>query len=136
MPVAMELARIILSEVTNEQVIWLKEIEGTRAFPILISYPEANSISRSVNGKENPRPFTHDLLVSAVENLGGEFQDVVISELKDHTYYARLRVRHEGELVELDSRPSDAIAVAVRCDPPLPIYVAEDVLHDINNGGA
>jgi bifunctional DNase/RNase len=133
MPVAMELARIILSEVTNEQVIWLKEIEGTRAFPILISYPEANSISRSVNGKENPRPFTHDLLVSAVEHLGGEFQDVVISELKDHTYYAKLRIRQEGELVELDSRPSDAIAVAVRCDPPLPIYVAEDVLHDINN---
>jgi bifunctional DNase/RNase len=131
----MELARIILSEVTNEQVIWLKEIEGTRAFPILISYPEANSISRSVNGKENPRPFTHDLLVAAVENLGGEFQDVVISELKDHTYYAKLRVRQEGELIELDSRPSDAIAVAVRCDPPLPIYVAEDVLHDINDSG-
>lgn len=135
MPVAMELARIILSEVTNEQVIWLKETDGTRAFPILISYPEANSISRSVNGKENPRPFTHDLLVSAIESMGGEFQDVVISELKDHTYYAKLRVRQEGELIELDSRPSDAIAVAVRCDPPLPIYVAEDVLHDINNSG-
>ncbi len=75
--------------------------------------------------------MTHDLIVSVVENLGGEFQDVLITELKDHTYYARLRVRHDGELVEIDARPSDAIAVAVRCDPVLPIFVNEDVLHDV-----
>ena len=62
-----------------------------------------------------------------VEHLGGEFQDVLISELKDHTYFARLRVRHEGELIEIDARPSDAIAVAVTCNPPLPIFVNEDV---------
>ena len=66
-----------------------------------------------------------------MENLGGEFQDVVISELKDQTYYAQLRVRHDGELVEIDARPSDAIAVAVTCNPPLPIYVNEDVLNDV-----
>jgi len=66
-----------------------------------------------------------------VEGLGAEFQDVVINELKDHTYYARLRVRHQGELVEIDARPSDAIAVAVTCDPALPIYVAEEVLNDV-----
>jgi uncharacterized protein len=58
-------------------------------------------------------------------------QDVVISELKDHTYYAKLRVRHDGELIEIDSRPSDAIAVAVTCDPVLPIYVSEEVLNDV-----
>jgi bifunctional DNase/RNase len=69
--------------------------------------------------------------VSIVEHLGGEFQDVVINELKDHTYYARLRVRHDGELLEIDARPSDAIAVAVTCNPPLPIYVSEDVLNDV-----
>ena len=69
--------------------------------------------------------------MSAVESLGGEFQDVVISELREHTYFAKLRVRHDGELMEIDSRPSDAIAVAVTCDPPLPIYVAEDVLNDV-----
>ena len=76
-----------------------------------------------------------DLLVNAVEQLGGQFQDVVISELKDHTYYAVLRVRQEGELIEIDSRPSDAIAVAVTCDPQLPIYVSEDVLTDVVGGG-
>lgn len=134
MPVAMELSRIIISEVTAEQVIWLREIDGTRTFPILIGMFEAMSINRRVNGIEAPRPLTHDLVVNAVESMGGEFQDVVINELKDHTYFAQLRVRQEGELIEIDSRPSDAIAVAVSCDPPLPIYVAEDVLHDISHG--
>ncbi|TWU28548.1 bifunctional nuclease family protein [Bythopirellula polymerisocia] len=131
MPVAMELARIVISEVTSEQVIWLREIDGQRMFPILIGIFEATSIDRRVKGFEAPRPLTHDLLVNAVETLGGEFQDVVINELKEHTYYAQLRVRHEGELIEIDSRPSDAIAVAVSCNPALPIYVAEDVLHDV-----
>jgi bifunctional DNase/RNase len=69
--------------------------------------------------------------VGAVESLGAELQDVVISELKEHTYFARLRIRHQGELVEVDARPSDAIAVAVTCNPPLPIYVNEDVLNDV-----
>jgi bifunctional DNase/RNase len=133
MPVAMELARIVISEVTSEQVIWLREIDGPRSFPILIGIFEATSIDRRVKGFEAPRPLTHDLLVNAVELLGGEFQDVVINELKDHTYFAQLRVRQEGELVEIDARPSDAIAVAVSCDPPLPIYVSEDVLTDISN---
>ena len=131
MPVPMELSRIILSEINEQQFIFLKEIDGERTFPIVIGLYEAVSIERQVKGNTSPRPQTHDLIVSVVENLGGELQDVVISELKDHTYYARLRVRHDGELVEIDARPSDAIAVAVRCDPVLPIFVNEDVLHDV-----
>ena len=135
MPVAMELSRIIISDINNEQVIYLKEVDGPRMFPILIGLFEAKSIERRVNRQEAPRPLTHDLLVNIAEQLGGEFQDVVISELKEHTYYAVLRVRQEGELIEIDARPSDAIAVAVTCDPQLPIYVSEDVLTDISNGG-
>ncbi len=131
MPVAMELSRIIISEINNEQVICLKEIDGERTFPILIGIFEATSIDRRVKEIETPRPLTHDLLVNAVELLGGDFQDVVISELREHTYFAVLRVRHEGELIEIDARPSDAIAVAVSCDPQLPIYVSEDVLTDV-----
>jgi len=134
MPVAMELSRIIISEINQEQIIFLKEIDGERTFPILIGLFEAHSINRRVKHEESPRPLTHDLLVNSIEALGGELQDVVISELKEHTYYAVLRVRHEGELVEIDARPSDAIAVAVTCDPPLPIYVSEDVLTDVSNG--
>lgn len=131
MPVPMELSRIIISEIDEQQVIYLKEIDGERTFPILIGIFEATSIDRRVKGFSTPRPLTHDLVVSVVDSLGGELQDVIISELKEHTYYARLRVRREGELLEIDARPSDAIAVAVTCDPPLPIYVAEDVLNDV-----
>jgi bifunctional DNase/RNase len=131
MPVPMELSRIIISEINDNQVIYLKEIDGNRTFPILIGIFEATSIDRRVKGFPSPRPLTHDLIVSVVENLGGEFQDVVISELKEHTYYAKLRVRHDGDLIEIDARPSDAIAVAVTCQPPLPIFVNEEVLNDV-----
>ncbi len=131
MPVQMELSRIIISEINDQQVIYLKEVEGKRSFPILIGIFEATSIDRRVKGYPSPRPLTHDLLVGVAENLGGEFQSVVISELKDHTYYARLRIKQNGEMIEVDARPSDAIAVAVTCDPPLPIYVAEEVLNDV-----
>lgn len=131
MPVPMELSRIIISEINEQQVIYLKEINGDRSFPILIGIFEVTSIDRRVKGFQSPRPLTHDLICSVVESLGAEFQDVVISELKEHTYFARLRVRHQGELIEIDARPSDAIAVAVTCEPTLPIFVNEEVLNDV-----
>jgi len=131
MSVQMELSRIIISEINDQQVVYLKEVEGDRMFPILIGLFEATSIDRRVKHQQAPRPLTHDLLVAAVELLGGDFQDVVISELKEHTYYAVLRVLKDGEIVEIDARPSDAIAVAVTCEPNLPIYVAEDVLENV-----
>lgn len=131
MPVQMELSRIIISEINEQQVIYLKEVDGDRTFPILIGIFEATSIDRRVKGFESPRPLTHDLVCSVVETLGGELQDVVINELREHTYFAKLRVRSEGELIEIDARPSDAIAIAVTCDPVLPIYVNEDVLNDV-----
>ena len=131
MPVPMELSRIIISEINNQQYIFLKEINGDRTFPIVIGIFEATSIDNHVKRLHPPRPLTHDLLVNTVETIGAKFQDVLISELRDHTYYAKLRVRHEGELLEIDARPSDAIAVAVTCDPILPIFVNEDVLEDV-----
>src|SRR5579871_884292 len=112
-PVQMELKRIIISDIHNEQVIMLREIDGERSFPIVIGIFEAASIVRRVKGEATPRPLTHDLVTSIVEMLGAELQDVLISELVDHTYYAKLRIRKDGELIEVDSRPSDAIAVAV-----------------------
>jgi bifunctional DNase/RNase len=131
MSVQMELSRIIISEVDDQQVVYLTEVEGDRTFPIIIGLFEATSIDRRVKHHQTPRPLTHDLLVAAVEMMGGEFQDVVISELKEHTYYAVIRVLKDGEIVELDARPSDAIAVAVTCEPNLPIYVSEDVLENV-----
>ena len=128
-PVHMDLKRIIISEVHDQQVIMLKEVEGDRSFPIVIGIFEATSIDRRVKGMPSPRPLTHDLVASVIENMGGELRDIYISELRDHTYYAKLRIRMNGEMVEVDSRPSDAIALAVTAK--VPIYVAEDVLEEV-----
>jgi bifunctional DNase/RNase len=128
-PVHMELKRIIISEVHDQQVIMLREVDGDRSFPIVIGIFEATSIDRRVKKMPSPRPLTHDLVTSVVESLGGELRDVYISELRDHTYFAKLRIRMNGELVEVDSRPSDAIALAVTAS--VPIYVAEDVLEEV-----
>jgi len=127
----MLLHRIIISEINEQQVIYLKEADGDRQFPILIGIFEATSIDRRVKNSPAPRPLTHDLLVNLTDSLGGELDSVVIDELKEHTYYAKLRVKRDGELIEVDSRPSDAIAVAVTCQPQLPIYVSEDVLEEV-----
>jgi len=132
MTVEMQLARIIISELTDNQVIYLKEVGGDRQFPIMIGIFEATNIDRRVkHDYVPPRPLTHDLIVSVAESLGATVESVVISDLSDHTYFAQLHLRtSEGEVIEVDARPSDAIAVAVTFDPPLPIYVAEEVLSD------
>ena len=129
MPVNMELKRIIISEVHDQQVVMLKEVEGDRSFPIVIGIFEATSIDRRVRGMPSPRPLTHDLVASVIDTMGGELRDVFISELREHTYFAKLRIRQNGEMVEVDSRPSDAIALAVTAR--VPIYVAEDVLEEV-----
>ena len=131
MPVEMKLSRIIISEINEQQVIYLREVDGERQFPILIGIFEATSIDRRVKSDKPQRPLTHDLLVSVVDAMGGELDSVVINDLREHTYFAKLRVRVDGELIEIDSRPSDAIAVAVTCEPGLPIYVAEEVLDEV-----
>jgi len=129
--VRMELARIIISEINDQQVVYLREVDGERMFPILIGIFEATSIDRRVKGEIPPRPLTHDLLKSTIEELGGEVQDVVINNLVDHTYYAVIRISADGEIIEVDSRPSDAIALSAHFDPPLPIYVDDSVLDEV-----
>jgi uncharacterized protein len=128
----MQLSRIIISEISDNQVIYLKEVDGDRQFPILIGIFEATSIDRRVKSNASPtRPLTHDLVVSVAEALGAEVECVVISELQEQTYFATLRLRRGEETIEIDSRPSDAIAVAVTFHPPLPIYVTEEVLEKV-----
>jgi bifunctional DNase/RNase len=125
----MELRRIIINEIDEQQVIVLREVDGDRSFPIVIGLFEATSIDRRVRGIATPRPLTHDLIVSTCELLGAEVRDVVISDLKEQTYYAKLRLRKDGELIEIDCRPSDAVAIAVTAKVPL--YVSEDVLGEV-----
>jgi bifunctional DNase/RNase len=127
--VLMELKRIIISEVHDQQVVMLKEVEGERSFHIVIGIFEATSIDRRVKGLPSPRPLTHDLVTSVIDSLGAELRDIFISELKDHTYFAKLRIHQNGEPVEVDCRPSDAIALAVTAK--VPIYVADEVLDEV-----
>ncbi|MEZ6138927.1 MAG: bifunctional nuclease family protein [Zavarzinella sp.] len=131
MPVQMELRRIIISDINDKQLIVLREVDGDRSFTIVIGSYEANSIERRIKKVFASRPLTHDLVVNAIENMGGEIQDILINDLQDQTYFARLRVQRHGELVEIDCRPSDAIAIAVTAD--VPIFVAEAVLNELEN---
>ena len=128
----MELTRIIITEHAEQQnVIYLKEVDGDRMFPIMIGVYEATSIDRRVRGQASQRPLTHDLLANTIDMLGGELQDIYINELRDHTYYAKLRIKHDGEIIEVDSRPSDAIAVAVTVD--VPIFVSEEIIDEVGH---
>jgi bifunctional DNase/RNase len=133
MPVEVRLARIIISEINDNQVVFLREVDGSRQFPILIGLFEATSIDRRVKEIPRTRPLTHDLIVSIAEQMGGELDSVIISDLRDHTYFSTLRIKRDGELIEVDARPSDAIAVAVTCEPQLPIFVTEAVLEEASS---
>ena len=126
MVVRMELSRIFIREMTDMQIIELTEVDGDRTFPIVIGLPEAFAIDRRLKGIEIPRPQTHDLLAAVIGNLGGELKEIVVTDLVDGTFYARLVIEQDGECVEIDSRPSDAIALGVAEN--VPIYVAEEVL--------
>ncbi len=126
MVVRMELSRIFIREMTDMQIIELTEVDGDRTFPIVIGLPEAFAIERRLKGIDIPRPQTHDLLSSVIGQLGGELKEIVVTDLVDGTFYARLVIEQDGECVEIDSRPSDAIALGVAEN--VPIYVDEEVL--------
>lgn len=128
MEVRVDLAQIRISELHEQQVIVLRERSGSRILQIVIGMPEALAINRRIKGEMPPRPGTHDLLANTIEEMGGELEKVVINDLKEHTFYAKLVIRRGGELLEVDSRPSDAIAVAVGAETPL--YVEEHVLRE------
>lgn len=131
MAIQMELTRVIVSKINDQQAIYLTEKGGTRSFPILIGEHEAQIINRRLLEDPSFRPMTHDLLRMTIHALGGEPQEVVITEMKDHTYFAVLRLIQNDQNLEIDCRPSDAVALSVHYDPPLPIFVEEDVLDDV-----
>ena len=124
----MDLAQIRISESHDQQVIVLRERNGQRLLQIVIGLTEALAIDRRVKGHQLQRPMTHDLLANVVESLGGELEKIVINDLQEHTFYAKLVIRHQGELIEVDSRPSDAIALGAGGDVPL--FVEDHVLDE------
>lgn len=123
-----ELARIIINENSDQQYIFLREKDGARQFPIVIAIMEALAIDRFVKEQETARPLTHELLCRTIASLGATVARIEVTKLQDHTFYANLVLDRNGETIEIDARPSDAIAVGVK--HATPIFVHEDVLEE------
>ncbi len=126
--VKMELVRVMIQDTQDEQVIVLKEADGERAFPIVIGSYEVMAIHRKIQGQRTPRPLTHDLIENVIRGLDGALDRVVVHDLKNGTFYAKLMVKVNGREHEIDSRPSDAIVLAIQMMAP--IWVEEKVLEE------
>lgn len=130
MLVQIELQGVRLEVPSQSPIMMLREIgDGGRVLPIYIGAPEASAIHYATEGIVPERPLTHDLLVNVVRGLGAEFSKIVITEVRDHTYFAELHFSFAGSDIVISARPSDAIAVAVRTETP--VYASEDLLRDI-----
>jgi len=127
--VLMELSKILITETSDHQIIVLKEKDGQRSFPIVIGINEAWAIDRAVKGITTPRPLTHDLIHNVIEGLNAGVVKVVINDLKNNTFYAKIVLQGNSVLVEIDSRPSDAIALAMQKNTP--IFVEKKVLEEV-----
>ena len=138
MYVPMELSKVLITEFKGDQYIFLREKEGQRTFPIVIGMNEALAIDRRLKGHETLRPMTHELLANVIEALGGTLEKIQIDDLRHldpadmrQTFIATIFIRRGDELVEVDSRPSDAIALGAAFETP--IFVAESVLDSVLN---
>ena len=128
--VQMEVSKIRIDERRGEQVVVLKERGGNRFLPIIIGISEVTAIKMKLSGIQPPRPLTHDLLRNTIAQLGAVLQRVIITKLEFNTFFAKLVIQtKEGQVQEVDARPSDSIAVALRTDAP--IFVAEEVLQQV-----
>ncbi len=115
---------------TNQPIVLLKESAGDRYLPIWIGTAEATAIAFALQGVATPRPMTHDLLKNLLEELGVDVQRIRITELREGTFYASIDLSRSGSAYEVSSRPSDAIALAVRYEEPVPIFAADSVLDE------
>jgi bifunctional DNase/RNase len=128
--IQVELATIIIDEKNHDQAVVLREKGGARQIPIVIGYLEVTSIQMEISGIEAPRPMTHDLLVSVIDALEAEVQAVLIDDLKEGTFFAKLQLKNKlGQAVAIDCRPSDGIALAVRLKAPM--FIEEKVLQQV-----
>jgi hypothetical protein len=126
MEVEMKIRGLMVDPSTNMPIVILKDVHGDSVLPIWLGLYEANAIALEIEKATPPRPMTHDLLKNLVQGLNAHVERVVVTELKDDTFYAVIWMDQGGESISLDARPSDALALALRSD--CPIYVSEDVL--------
>ena len=124
--IEMEIRGLMMDPVTNMPIVVLKDVGSDAVLPIWVGIFEANAIALELEKTATPRPMTHDLLQNMARGLGARVQKVVVNELRDDTFYAVIWMEQAGEMVAMDSRPSDAIALALRWD--CPIYVNRTVL--------
>jgi bifunctional DNase/RNase len=126
MEVEMKIRGLMMDPVTNMPIVILKDVNGNAVLPIWVGVYEANAIALEIEKVATPRPMTHDLIKNLLVGLNTSVQKVVVSELKEETYYALIWLEQNGQSISIDSRPSDALALALRLD--CPIFVEEDVL--------
>jgi bifunctional DNase/RNase len=126
MLIEMTIKGLMVDPITNTPIVILKDKQGERVLPIWVGVPEANAIALQIENVATPRPMTHDLLRNIISDLDGRVDRVVVSDLKDNTFYAIIHLTVRGERIAVDSRPSDAIALALRTRSP--ILVEEAVI--------
>jgi len=131
MLIKMTVRGIALDPITNMPIVILKDPEERRALPIWVGIFEANAIALELEKVSTPRPMTHDLLKNILEGLGITVQQVIVNDLKENTFYATIELNYNGSVVSIDSRPSDAIALALRVNAP--IFVTENVVTQAKN---
>ncbi len=131
MEIEMRIRGLLMDPTTNSPIVILKDINSEAMLPIWVGPYEANSIANEIEKVAPQRPMTHDLLRNLINQFGAEVTRIIVTELKDNTFYAVIELAWNGELVLLDSRPSDAIALALRAD--CPIFVREEVLQSSRN---
>ncbi len=126
MQIEMVIKGLMVDPVTNMPIIILRDKDGDRVLPIWVGIFEANAIALQIENISTPRPMTHDLLRNVIQDLHGAVQKIVVSDLKENTFYALIYVRVNGESMAVDARPSDAIALALRTQAP--IFVEDHVI--------
>jgi len=126
MDIEVRIRGLMMDPATNVPIVVLKDVGSDTVMPIWVGIFEANAIAIEIEKVAAPRPMTHDLTRNLMRHMNSQLERVVINELRDDTFFAVLWVRHDGELMTVDARPSDAIALALRSD--CPIYVSEQVL--------
>ncbi len=133
MELEMKIRGLLMDPTTNSPIVILKDVNSDAMLPIWVGPFEANSIASEIEKIAPPRPMTHDLLRNALNLFGAEVQRIVVTELRDNTFYAVIEMEWNGNRLLLDARPSDAIALALRAD--CPIFVNEEVLKSSQNAG-
>ncbi len=134
MEVEMKIRGLMMDPMTNTPIVVLKDVGSDTVLPIWVGVYEANAIAMEIEKVTTPRPFTHDLIKNLLNGLNAHVHKIVVTELRDDTFFAVIWMERDGKVISIDSRPSDALAVALRVD--CPIYVDEEVLKSSKKAGA